>query len=73
MVDELYQNKTTRDARFKEFRKEGKRVFKYRVINQRISPRYVRDFTGPEKNDTTLGNTTYKQYFPVLYGVMEKT
>lgn len=65
MPSELYQKKENRDKRAKEI--PGSR--RSSIRGQQLHPMYVKDFEGPEKDQTGLGNTVYKTYFPVLYEV----
>lgn len=64
---EIYMNKENRDRRFKELKEQGHRVRKSSRKNQLLHPQYVKDFEGPEKEDTGIGNNVYKTYFSTLY------
>ena len=68
--DELYQSKQKRDVRANWLRLEGYVVKKYSVRNQQLHPMYVEDLKDTvEGRDRGFGNTVYKTYFAVLYGV----
>jgi len=72
MIDELYLNKATRDSRAKELQAQGVRVRRFSTRNQLLHPKYVEDY--PRKltqEECGFGNTIYKTYFAVLYGVEE--
>ncbi|MHB8503432.1 MAG: hypothetical protein ACYDHE_21120 [Candidatus Acidiferrales bacterium] len=72
-IDELYQSKDLRNARYRELKAQGKHVEYYSVRGQRLHPMYVEDLKDtPEGRDTGFGNTVYQALFPVLYGVRER-
>lgn len=71
MIFEYYQDKDNRDARYKELLAQGRNVFRSTAASQKLHPQYVRDFKGPEKNETGFGNTVYKTLFKNLYIVEE--
>ena len=64
---ENYISKDKRDARYHELRKQGKNVIRSTMAPCQLHPQYVKDFVGPEKDDTFVENMVYKMYFPRLY------
>ena len=73
MVNELYLDKTKRDQRARELREQGVRVRRFSTRNQLLHPQYVEDY--PRKltsEECGFGNTIYKTYFAVLYGIDER-
>lgn len=68
-IREHYQDKTRRDARYKELKAQGRNVIRSMSYGSCLHPQYVQDYVGVEKNDTGIGNTIYKTYFPKLYTV----
>ena len=74
MVDRMqhytYMNKTNRDNKYKELKRQGLNVYRSSIRNQLLHPMYVIDYPNKdEKNDTGIGNTLYKTHFSVLYTV----
>ena len=70
MRSELYLSKATRDMRAKELKKLGLRVSRFSARNQLLHPQYVNDY--PRKltpEECGFGNTLYRTYFAVLYGI----
>lgn len=71
-IDELFADKAKRDARAKELKGHGYSVKMYSIRAQQIHPMYVEDLKDtPEGLDRGFGNTVYKTFFAVLYGVKE--
>ncbi len=69
MPSELYKSLENRNKRAAELSRQGKEVRRSSIRGQQLHPQYVEDFEGPEKEQTGLGNTVYKTYFPILYEV----
>jgi hypothetical protein len=70
-IRETYQDKAKRDARWKELKERGVNCFRRTTGPSYVHPMYIRDFSGPEKQDTGFGNTVYKTFFKNLYVVEE--
>lgn len=66
MQEELWSNKSKRDARARELTRMGKAVKRSRVINQRLHPMYVEDLAD---GNTGFGNTDYLTLHHILYKV----
>jgi hypothetical protein len=72
LIDELYAERGNRDARRRELKALGKTVRCYSMRGQQLHPMYVSDRKNtPAGQDRGFGNTVYKTYFAVLYGVRE--
>lgn len=73
MIDELYSTRERRDERYHELVKStGLQHKRYTVRNQQLHPEHVVDLAEtPAGQDRGFGNTVYKTYFAVLYGVKE--
>jgi hypothetical protein len=74
-LDELFAEKSNRDARYKELQQNSNyagKLKRYTVRGQQIHPMYVEDRKNtPDGRDRGFGNIVYKTYFSVLYGVRE--
>lgn len=66
-IREKYQDKAKRDARYKELKARGVECCRSTTGPCQLHPMYVKDFEGPEKQDTGFGNTVYNTFFKNLY------
>jgi len=70
MLDLLFENRKNRDLKFRELKNSWRMVKKSSTRNQLLHPMYVEDLKGKlTKQDRGFGNTLYKTYFKVLYGI----
>ena len=68
-MEKLYKNRENRDAEAKRLKEEGCYVKKYSIRNQRLHPEYVEDEVEYLREQTGFGNTLYRTFYNVLYGV----
>ena len=69
-MNEFFIERAKRDAKAKELKEQGFIVRRFSTRNQLLHPKYVEDY--PRKltaDECGFGNTLYKTYFAVLYGV----
>jgi hypothetical protein len=72
LIDELYAERGNRDARYQELKAKGLQLKRYSIRGQQLHPMYVQDRNQRlTEEDRGFGNTVYKTYFAVLYGVRE--
>ena len=64
----LFASKANRDAKYKELKASGMRVYRSSVKNQLLDPHYVADSGA---TDQGLANA-YRTYWPTLYCIDEE-
>ena len=68
-MEKLYKNRENRDAEARRLKQESCSVKKYSIRNQQLHPEYVEDEAEYLREQTGFGNTIYRTFYNVLYGV----